>query len=83
MFPAEGLPSTRSDAQPGTPKVLFGDLPDPKGRYAALKANPAYNRYEMCIPPVFLDDGSLVVPSMYEELIPDGTLVAVRGKMKM
>ena len=52
-------------------------------RFATLKANQAYQRYEMCIPPVFTSDGKIVLPLKYDEMIPDGTLVAVRGKMKM
>ncbi|KAF9782851.1 hypothetical protein BJ322DRAFT_178294 [Thelephora terrestris] len=64
-------------------RVKFGDLPDPKNRYARLKAAQTFNRYEMCVPPVFVADGNIVVPSKYEDMIPDGTLVAVRGKMKM
>ena len=82
-LPAAGFPSTISNAQPALPKILFGDLPDPKNRYVVLKANQNFRRFEMCIPPVYLDDGSLVMPSTYEDSIPDGTLVAVRGKMKM
>lgn len=64
-------------------RVIFCELPDPKGRYEALKATPAFHRYEMCVPPVFTADGNIVVPRKYEDMIPDGTLVAVRGKMKM
>ena len=64
-------------------RVLFRDLPDPKNRFAALKTTQAYQHYEMCIPPVFAADGEIILPWKYEEIIPDGTLVAVRGKMKM
>ena len=64
-------------------RVLFRDLPDPKDRFTELKKIQAYQRYEMRVPPVFTADGQLVIPSKYEEMIPDGTLVAVRGKMKM
>jgi hypothetical protein len=64
-------------------QVLFCDLPDPKGRFKTLKENQAHQRYEMCIPPVYTADGKGVVPSKYEDAIPDGTLVAVHGKMKM
>jgi hypothetical protein len=64
-------------------RVIFCDLPDPKGRYDRLKATQAFHRYEMSVPPVFTADGNIVVPSNYEESIPDGSLVAVRGKMKM
>jgi hypothetical protein len=63
--------------------ISLFDLPDPKGRYTMLKGSQTYSRYEMCIPPVFTPDGKMVVPSKYEEMIPDGTLVAVRGGMKM
>jgi len=63
--------------------VSFGDLPDPVGRYANLKNNETYRRYQMCIPPVFDIDNNLVEPSKYKDTIPDGTLVAVRGKLKM
>ena len=62
---------------------VFYDLPDPQGHYTMLKATQAYRRYEMCIPPVFTADGNTVVPEEYKDKIPNGTLVAVRGKMKM
>lgn len=65
------------------PCITFGDLPDPSGRYRALKENDTYRRYQMCIPPVFDINNRIVEPSKYEETIPDGSLVAVRGKLKM
>ena len=68
---------------PASPRVLFRDLPDPKGRFTVLRNTQTYQRYEMCIPPVFTANGKNVVPWKYENMIPDGTLVAVRGKMKM
>ena len=68
---------------PDGPQVVFRDLPDPKARYATLKGNPTFQRYEMVIPPIFKANGNLVVPGAYEDVIPDGTLVAVRGKLKM
>lgn len=49
----------------------------------SAKANQAYQCYEMCIPPVSTVDGKFVLPSKYEGVIPDGTLVAVRGETKM
>ena len=49
----------------------------------ALKENPTYHPYEMCVPPVSTANGNIVVPWKYEDMIPDGTLVAVRGKMRM
>lgn len=48
-----------------------------------MKTHHAYRGYEMSVPPVFTADGNIVVPGNYEDAIPDGTLVAVRGKMKM
>ena len=32
----------------------------------------------MCVPPVFTASENTVLPSQYEEMIPDGTMVAVR-----
>ena len=66
-----------------SPSITFEDLPDPSDRYGALRENETYRRYQMCIPPVFDIDNHIVEPSKYEEKIPDGTLVAVRGKFKM
>ena len=37
----------------------------------------------MCILLVFDIDNNIVEPSEYKDTIPDGTLVAVRGKLKM
>lgn len=37
----------------------------------------------MSFPPVFNADGDLVIPSEYEGVIPDGTVVVVRGTMRM
>ena len=81
-FVANRLSSDENE--PSVPdRVLFSELADPKGRYTLLKATQAYLRYEMCVPPVFTDGGDIVVLSNYEEMIPDGTLVAVSGKTKM
>ena len=63
--------------------MLFGELPDPFGRYQSFKANTTYCGYEMDLPPVFDADGDLVLPPQYRDAIPEGTLVAVRGTMKM
>jgi hypothetical protein len=63
--------------------LLFGELPDPLDRYRSLKANATYYGYEMNIPPVFDVDGNPVFPTEYQNSIPEGTLVAVRGSMKM
>ena len=63
--------------------MIFNDIPDPNGRYRNLKANNAYRRYEMIVPPVFEDNGRRVHPSQYKSTIPEGTIVAVRGSMKM
>lgn len=62
------------EEDPESHRVLFCDLVDPKNRYSVLKNNPVHQRYEMCIPPVYTADGNTVVPSMYEDMIPDGTL---------
>ena len=37
----------------------------------------------MSFPPVFNADGDLVIPSKYEGVIPDSTVVVVRGTMRM
>ena len=63
--------------------MLFGELPDPCGRYESFKQNAVYCGYEMDLPQVFDADGILVHPTKYEDVIPKGTLVAVRGSMKM
>ena len=72
-----------SEVDGAAPRVTFGSLPDPAGRYSSLKENEAYRRYQMCILPVFDIDGNIVEPSKYKDAIPDGSLVAVRGKLKM
>jgi hypothetical protein len=77
----EGTQYENEASVPG--RVVFSELPDPKGRDAMLKATQAYERYEMCIPPVFTDGGDIVVPSDCEGIVPDGTSVAMHGKMKM
>lgn len=82
LFPGEDSRSTSYD-DPADRQVLFRDLPDPMNRFAALKKTRICQNYEMCIPPVFTADGRNVVPSKYEDIIPDGTFVAVRGRMKM
>ena len=63
--------------------MLFGKLEDPADRYKLFKTNTAYAGCEMNIPPVFDVNGNYILPSRYETAIPDGTLVAVRGLMKM
>ena len=65
------------------PCVTFGSLPDPQNRYRAFKKNLAHCGYEMSFPPVFNADGDLVIPSKYEGVIPDSTVVVVRGTMRM
>lgn len=75
------MPSVERCSDPH--RVLFRDLPDPKSRFTELRKSRAYQNYEMCVPPVFTADGNIVFPWKYEDAIPDGTLVAVRGKMKM
>ena len=48
-----------------------------------LKTTQVFNRYEMCVPPVFTAEDNIVVPSKYEDMIPsDGTLAAMWGRMK-
>ena len=37
----------------------------------------------MNLPSVFDVNGDLVLPSQYKNVIPEGTLVAIRGSMKM
>ena len=66
-----------------TQHLLLSDLPDPLGRYEEVKKNPACCGYEMELPPVFDSDGNIVPPPQYQRVIPDGTLVAVHGSMKM
>jgi hypothetical protein len=79
-----GTPAASSeDNDPANPRVFFGGLPDPLGRYRVLKMNETYSRYEMCVPPVFDAEGRRVPPALYRTAIPDGTIVAVRGSMKM
>ncbi|KAF9779875.1 hypothetical protein BJ322DRAFT_1113194 [Thelephora terrestris] len=75
-------PSSPDDDE-GDPRVLFSDIPDPLGRYRGLKANNAYRRYEMVVPPVFEANGRRVHPSQYKTSIPEGTVIAIRGSMKM
>ena len=48
-----------------------------------MKANESYSRYEMCVPPVFDAQGHRILPALYKTAIPNGTIVAVRGSMKM
>jgi len=75
--------STSDGDTAAPPCITFGDLPDPTERYSNLKVNEAYRRYQMCIPPVFDINNNLVEPLKYRDMIPDGSLVAVRGKLKM
>jgi hypothetical protein len=75
--------SSSVDDDPVNPRVFFGGLPDPLGRYRALKMNESHSRYEMCVPPVFDAQGNRVLPAQYKTAIPNGTIVAVRGSMKM
>lgn len=74
-------PSPEVDNQ--NPRMSFGELPDPYGRYESFKKNPIYCGYEMDLPPVFDAGGILVHPTKYNDVIPNDTLVAVRGSMKM
>ena len=75
--------SAPSGGDNANPHITFGNLFDPSGRYSSLKENAAYRRYQMCVPQVFDVDNNLVKPSQYKDAIPDGTLVTVRGKLKM
>ena len=89
--PSSHLPLASDDApaassggdDPANPRVFFSALPDPLGRYRVLKANESYSRYEMCVPPVFDAQGHRILPALYKTAIPNGTIVAVRGSMKM
>ena len=75
--------TSSEDKDPANPRVFFGELPDPLGRYRVLKMNESYLRYEMIVPPVFDAEGHRVIPGQYRTAIPNGTIVAVRGSMKM
>jgi hypothetical protein len=79
-FPDDNLSSPDDEENP---RVLFSELPDPLGRYQALKANDAHRRYEMNVPPVFKANGNRVHPFQYKSAVPEGTIVAIRGSMKM
>jgi hypothetical protein len=82
--PLDSTPAPSSeDDDPANPRVFFGRLPDPLGRYRVLKTNESYSRYEMCVPPVFDAQGRRVLPELYKAAIPNGTIVAVRGSMRM
>jgi len=73
-----------NEKNPVPNRIHFCDLTDPQSRFMALKASTAYHNYEMCIPPVFTADRlKTVVPWEYQDMIPNETLFAVRGKMKM
>ena len=65
------------------PSVTFGSLLDQLGRYESFKKNTIYRGYKMDVPPVFTDDGNIVLPSDYKTAIPNDTVVAIRGSMKM
>ncbi|KAF9782686.1 hypothetical protein BJ322DRAFT_166115 [Thelephora terrestris] len=78
----KSTPSSANDDEED-PHVLFGGIPDPLDRYRALKANNAYCRFEMIVPPVFEANGRRVHPTQYKSAIPEGTIVAIRGSMKM
>lgn len=80
--PPNAVPSDLKDDE-GNPRVFFGDVPNPRDRYRVLKGNPAYRRCEMAIPPVFEADGTRIHPFHYRAAIPEGTIVAARGTMKM
>ena len=80
----DSTPAPLSGAEdPANPSVFFGGLPDPLGRYRTLKTNESYRRYEMAIPPVFDAKGRRVLPAKYRTAILNGTIVAVRGSMRM
>jgi len=68
---------------PRTRERFFGGLPDPLGQYRVLKMNETYLHYEMSVPPVFDAQGYHILPAEYRTAIPDSTIVAVRGSMKM
>ena len=76
-------PLSEDDDHPANPRVFFGGLPDSLGRYRVLKMNESYSRYEMSVPPVFDAQGHRVLPAQYRTVIPNGTIVAIRGSMKM
>ena len=83
-FNSDSTPTPSSeDDDPANPRVFFGGLSDPLGRYRVLKMNESYLHYEMCVPPVFDAKGRRVLPARYGTAIPNGTIVAVRGSMKM
>ena len=65
------------------PRVFFGGLQDPLGRYRVLRMNESYSRCEMCVPPDFDAQGHRVLPALYRTAVPDGTIVAVWGSMTM
>ena len=74
-------PSSEEREKRDPNRILFRDLL--QSRFAMLGSNPLYHRFEMCFPPVSTANGNVVLPSQYENMIPDGTMVAVHGKMKM
>ena len=83
-FISDNAPAPSSeDDDPANPRVFFSGLPDPLGRYRILKANESYSRYKMCVPPVFDAQGRRVLPALYRTAVPNGSIVAVRGSMKM
>ena len=63
--------------------MLLRDLPDPERRYEIIKKNAAYHGFEMVFPPVFDGDGNHILPGDYKTTIPEGSIVTVRGTMKM
>ena len=48
-----------------------------------FKRNTPYCGYEMDLLQVFDADGNLVLPPKHRDIIPEGTLVIVRGSIKM
>ena len=83
LTPVGTSTSSLVDGDPANPRVFFSGLPDPLGRYRALKMNESYSRYEMCVPPVFDAQGIRIPPAQYKTAIPNGTIVVVQGSMKM
>ena len=65
------------------PRLTVRDLPDPLNRYESFKTNAIQSGYEMDIPQVLDSNGNLVLPTEYKDCIPEGTLIAATGSMKM
>jgi hypothetical protein len=73
-------PPTPSPENNDPGRLLLGELPDPENRFSQLSS---FHSYEMMVPPVFDADGELILPADYKDSIPQGTLVAIRGTMRM